>query len=49
MTKIKETSTRFANVQALTDECSEAYAMHILGGQWALVICSWSLMDTEFS
>ena len=41
MSKIKETSTNFANKQALADECSEAYAANIIGGQWALVICSW--------
>jgi len=41
MTKIKETSTNFANKQALADECPEVYAAHIIGGQWALVICSW--------
>ena len=43
MSKIKETSTNFANKQALADECSEAYAANIIGGQWALVICSWLL------
>jgi DNA-binding HxlR family transcriptional regulator len=43
MSKIKETSTNFANKQALADECSEAYASNIIGGQWALVICSWLL------
>lgn len=41
MSKIKETSTNFANKQALADECPEVYAAHIIGGQWALVICSW--------
>lgn len=41
MSKIKETSTHYANKQALADECPEAYATHILGGQWTLVICSW--------
>ncbi|SFN18172.1 transcriptional regulator, HxlR family [Chitinophaga sp. YR627] len=41
MSKIKETSTNFANKQALADECSEVYAANIIGGQWALVICSW--------
>lgn len=41
MSKIKETSTNFANKQSLADECSEAYAANIIGGQWALVICSW--------
>ena len=40
MSKTKETSTNFANKQALADECSEVYAAHIIGGQWALIICS---------
>jgi DNA-binding HxlR family transcriptional regulator len=43
MSKIKKTSTNFANKQALADECFEAYASNIIGGQWALVICSWLL------
>jgi len=41
MTEIKKTSTNYANKQALSDECPEVYAANILGGQWALVICSW--------
>ncbi|MFD2286331.1 transcriptional regulator [Pedobacter petrophilus] len=41
MSNIKETSTNFANKQALAAECGEAYATNIIGGQWALVICSW--------
>jgi len=41
MSKIKETSTNFANKRALADECSEVYAANIIGGQWALAICSW--------
>lgn len=41
MSKIKETSTNFANKQALAEECLEAYAANIIGGQWSLVICSW--------
>lgn len=41
MSKIKETSTNFANKQALSDECPEVYASNIIGRQWALVICSW--------
>ena len=41
MSKIKETSTNFANKTALADECPEVYAAQIIGGQWALVICSW--------
>ena len=41
MSKIKETSTNFANRKALADECPEAYAANIIGGQWSLVICSW--------
>ncbi|WP_316734926.1 helix-turn-helix domain-containing protein [Pedobacter aquatilis] len=43
MTEIKQTSTNFANKQALADECPEVYAAHLIGGQWALVICSWLL------
>lgn len=39
MTKIKETSTNFANKKALADECPELYASHIIGGQWSLAIC----------
>ncbi|MCS4301261.1 MULTISPECIES: winged helix-turn-helix transcriptional regulator [unclassified Chryseobacterium] len=39
MTKIKETSTNFANKKALADECPEIYASNIVGGQWALAIC----------
>lgn len=39
MTKIKETSTNFANKKALSDECPEIYASNIIGGQWALAIC----------
>ncbi|WP_431294870.1 hypothetical protein [Pedobacter sp. P26] len=41
MSKIKETSTNYANKQALADECLEVYTANIIGGQWALVICSW--------
>jgi DNA-binding HxlR family transcriptional regulator len=41
MSKIKESSTNFANKQALADECLEVYAAHIIGGQWSLAICSW--------
>lgn len=43
MSKIKETSTNFANKKALTEECAEVYAANIIGGQWTLVICSWLL------
>lgn len=43
MSVIKETSTNFANKTALAEECPEAYASHIIGGQWTLVICSWLL------
>ncbi len=39
MTKIKETSTNFANKKALADECPEVYASNIIGGQWTLAIC----------
>ncbi|SOD15069.1 winged helix-turn-helix transcriptional regulator [Pedobacter xixiisoli] len=43
MSKIKESSTNFANKQALMEECPEVYAANIIGGQWSLVICSWLL------
>lgn len=43
MSKIKKTSTNFENKNVLADECSEAYAANIIGGQWTLVICSWLL------
>lgn len=39
MSKIKETSTHFANKQALANDCPEVYASNIIGGQWALAIC----------
>ncbi|PIF46729.1 HxlR family transcriptional regulator [Chryseobacterium sp. 52] len=39
MTKIKETSTNFANKKALSDECPEIHASNTIGGQWALAIC----------
>lgn len=39
MTKIKETSTHFANKKALSDECLEIYASNLIGGQWSLAIC----------
>lgn len=39
MAKIKETSTNYANKQALANECLEVYAANIIGGQWALAIC----------
>jgi len=44
MSTIKETSTNFANKQALAEECLEVYAANIIGGQWGLVICSWLMM-----
>ncbi|MCH5720396.1 winged helix-turn-helix transcriptional regulator [Niabella hibiscisoli] len=43
MSKIKQSSTNFSNKIALSDECPEAYASNIIGGQWTLVICSWLL------
>lgn len=43
MTRIKETSTNFANKRALADECLEVYAANTIGGQWSLVICCWLL------
>lgn len=39
MARIKETSTNYANKQALANECLEVYASNIIGGQWALAIC----------
>lgn len=39
MTKIKKTSTNFANKKALSDECPELYASKMIGGQWSLAIC----------
>ncbi len=44
MSAIKPTSTNFSNKTALSDECPEAYASNIIGGQWTLVICSWLLL-----
>lgn len=41
MSKIKETSTNFANKKALLDECPELYASNLIGGQWSLAICSY--------
>jgi DNA-binding HxlR family transcriptional regulator len=43
MSGIKQTSTNFTNKLALSDECPDAYASNIIGGQWTLVICSWLL------
>ena len=43
MSEIKQTSTNFFNKSAPSDECPEAYATTIIGGQWTLVICSWLL------
>ncbi|GAA0892754.1 winged helix-turn-helix transcriptional regulator [Fulvivirga kasyanovii] len=39
MTKIKKTSTNFANKQALENDCLEVYTSNIIGGQWTLAIC----------
>ncbi len=44
MSMIKETSTNFANKLALAQECPEVHAANIIGGQWALVICSWLIL-----
>ncbi|MGV3604626.1 MAG: winged helix-turn-helix transcriptional regulator [Dyadobacter fermentans] len=41
MSKVKVSSTNFANKRALSDECSEVYAANIIGGQWSLAIVSW--------
>lgn len=43
MSKIKKTSTNYANKQALTAECPEIYAANIIGGQWTLGICCYLL------
>ena len=43
MSEIKQSSTNFSNKLALNEECSEAYATNVIGGQWTLVICSWLL------
>lgn len=40
MTRIKESSSNFANKKALAEECAEVYTANIIGGQWTLVICS---------
>jgi len=39
MSKIKKTSTNYANKEALANECLEVYASLIIGGQWSLAIC----------
>jgi DNA-binding HxlR family transcriptional regulator len=39
MSKIKKTSTNYANKQDLTSYCPEVYALNIIGGQWSLAIC----------
>ncbi|GAA4181993.1 hypothetical protein GCM10022218_38520 [Sphingobacterium ginsenosidimutans] len=39
MTKIKESSTNFANKQILANDCPEVFAANIIGGQWSLAIC----------
>lgn len=39
MSKIKKSSTNFANKQALANDCLEVYASNIIGGQWTLAIC----------
>jgi DNA-binding HxlR family transcriptional regulator len=41
MSKVKVSSTNFANKAALSDECSEVYAANIIGGQWSLAIIAW--------
>jgi len=33
MSKIKETSTNFANKQVLSKECLEVFARNLIGGQ----------------
>lgn len=44
MSKIKQTSTNYENKQILSSECSEIYAVNLIGGQWTLAICC-LLMD----
>ncbi|RAJ08690.1 HxlR family transcriptional regulator [Chitinophaga skermanii] len=39
MSKIKVSSTNYANKQLLNEECNEVYAANIIGGQWSLAIC----------
>ncbi|MCW3467047.1 winged helix-turn-helix transcriptional regulator [Chitinophaga nivalis] len=39
MSKIKESSTNFANKQILGTVCAEIYAASLIGGQWTLAIC----------
>ncbi len=45
MTKIKETSTNFANKKALADECPEIYASNIIGGHGHLLSAAISSME----
>lgn len=46
MTKIKKTSTNFANKEALENDCQEVYASNIIGGQWTLAICCYLITGT---
>ncbi|WP_341840116.1 winged helix-turn-helix transcriptional regulator [Chitinophaga caseinilytica] len=39
MTRIKETSTNYANKKMMEDWCPEVYAASIIGNQWSLAIC----------
>ncbi len=38
MTKIKESSTNYANKSQLSETCSEIYAIDLIRGQWILSI-----------
>ncbi|MFZ4260903.1 winged helix-turn-helix transcriptional regulator [Sphingobacterium sp. HJSM2_6] len=38
MTKIKESSTNYANKTLLNETCSEIYAINLISGQWILSI-----------
>lgn len=39
MSKIKEASTNYENKQLLGEDCSQIYAVNLIGGQWTLAIC----------
>lgn len=43
MSKVKETSKNYENKQAITNECSQVYAINVIGGQWTLAICCYLL------
>lgn len=39
MTKVKKSSTNYANKKTLAEECPEVYASIEIGRQWTLAIC----------